>query len=77
VGATGGIGKLNEAEAGQWYFQRYIQHPPTAGEIVFFDRSWYNRGVVEKVDFARMCSADKWFEQVKPVRNRCWSTKAS
>jgi len=36
-------------ERGQWYFQRYIEHLPTAGEIVFFDRSWYNRAGVEKV----------------------------
>ena len=41
--------KPNEQERGQWYFQRYIQHLPTAGEIVFFDRSWYNRAGVEKV----------------------------
>jgi len=36
-------------EAGQWYFQRYVAHLPTAGEIVLFDRSWYNRAGVEKV----------------------------
>ena len=36
-------------EKGQWYFQRYIQHLPTAGEIVIFDRSWYNRAGVERV----------------------------
>ncbi|HEU4545753.1 MAG TPA: polyphosphate kinase 2, partial [Microlunatus sp.] len=38
-----------EREKGQWYFQRYIQHLPSAGEIVLFDRSWYNRAVVEPV----------------------------
>lgn len=38
-----------ETERGQWYFQRYIQRLPTAGEIAMFDRSWYNRGVVEHV----------------------------
>ena len=38
-----------ERERGQWYFQRYVQHLPTRGEIVFFDRSWYNRAVVEPV----------------------------
>ncbi len=38
-----------ERERGQWYFQRYIEHLPTAGEIVVFDRSWYNRAGVEKV----------------------------
>ncbi len=36
-------------ERGQWFFQRYIAHLPTAGEIVLFDRSWYNRAVVERV----------------------------
>ncbi len=41
--------KPSDREAGEWYFQRYIRHLPTAGEIVLFDRSWYNRGVVEKV----------------------------
>jgi polyphosphate kinase 2 len=39
----------NERERGQWYFQRYIAHLPTAGEIVLMDRSWYNRGGVERV----------------------------
>ena len=38
-----------EREQGQWYYQRYVNHFPTAGEIVIFDRSWYNRGVVEPV----------------------------
>ena len=41
--------KPTDYEAGQWYFQRYIKHMPTEGEIVLFDRSWYNRGVVEHV----------------------------
>lgn len=41
--------KPSEVERGQWYFQRYIQHLPTAGEIVLFDRSWYNRAGVERV----------------------------
>ncbi|MDD5028077.1 MAG: polyphosphate kinase 2 [Rhodoferax sp.] len=41
--------KPSDAERGQWYFQRYIQHLPTAGEIVLFDRSWYNRAGVERV----------------------------
>ena len=41
--------KPSESERGQWYFQRYIQHLPTAGEIVLFDRSWYNRAGVERV----------------------------
>ncbi|WP_374586586.1 polyphosphate kinase 2 [Ideonella dechloratans] len=41
--------KPSEVEQGQWYFQRYIQHLPTRGEIVMFDRSWYNRSGVERV----------------------------
>ncbi|WP_395707226.1 polyphosphate kinase 2 [Casimicrobium huifangae] len=41
--------KPTPTEAGQWYFQRYVQHLPTAGEIVLFDRSWYNRAGVERV----------------------------
>ena len=41
--------KPSDVERGQWYFQRYVQHLPTAGEIVLFDRSWYNRAGVEKV----------------------------
>ncbi|MEO5706890.1 MAG: polyphosphate kinase 2 [Alteraurantiacibacter sp.] len=41
--------KPSEAEAGQWYFQRYVQHLPGKGEIVLFDRSWYNRAGVEQV----------------------------
>jgi polyphosphate kinase 2 len=41
--------KPTETERGQWYFQRYVAHLPTKGEIVLFDRSWYNRAGVEKV----------------------------
>lgn len=41
--------KPSDEERGQWYFQRYVRHLPTRGEIVFFDRSWYNRAGVEKV----------------------------
>ena len=41
--------KPSELEAGQWYFQRYIKELPNPGEMVFFDRSWYNRAVVEPV----------------------------
>lgn len=59
------LSKPTETEATQWYFQRYIDHLPAAGEIVFFDRSWYNRAVVEHVfDF---CTAEQrlhFFRQV-------------
>lgn len=43
------LGKPTEQEKGQWYFQRYVDHLPGPGEIVFFDRSWYNRAGVERV----------------------------
>lgn len=43
------LSKPTETEQTQWYFQRYIDHLPSGGEMVCFDRSWYNRGVVEKV----------------------------
>jgi polyphosphate kinase 2 len=43
------LGKPSDVERTQWYFQRYIEHLPSAGEIVIFDRSWYNRAGVERV----------------------------
>lgn len=52
--------KPTEAERGQWYFQRYVQHLPTAGEIVMFDRSWYNRAGVERV--MGFCSEKEYLE---------------
>ncbi len=52
--------KPSDAERGQWYFQRYVQHLPTAGEIVLFDRSWYNRAGVERV--MEFCS-EKEYQQ--------------
>ncbi|MEM6887793.1 MAG: polyphosphate kinase 2 [Pseudomonadota bacterium] len=56
-----------ERETTQWYFQRYIDHLPAAGEIVFFDRSWYNRGVVEPVfDFCTDAQRKHFFRQVTP-----------
>ena len=50
--------KPTENERGQWYFQRYVQHLPTAGEIVLFDRSWYNRAGVERV--MGFCTPDEY-----------------
>lgn len=44
-----GLAKPTEREQSQWYFQRYVAHLPSAGELVLFDRSWYNRAGVEKV----------------------------
>jgi len=52
--------KPSELERGQWYFQRYVQHLPTAGEIVLFDRSWYNRSGVERV--MGFCTNDEYIE---------------
>jgi polyphosphate kinase 2 len=43
------LDKPTEQERSQWYFQRYVQHLPSGGELVFFDRSWYNRAMVERV----------------------------
>ncbi len=43
------LGKPTDREQGEWYFQRYVNHLPTAGEMVLFDRSWYNRAGVERV----------------------------
>ena len=61
------LSKPSDREAGEWYFQRYVRHLPTAGEIVFFDRSWYNRGVVEHVfGFCKKSQRGGWFEQVSP-----------
>ncbi len=59
------LSKPTEDESTQWYFQRYIKHMPAAGEIVFFDRSWYNRGVVEHVfGFCTPAQREAWFDQV-------------
>ncbi|MFC1408154.1 polyphosphate kinase 2 [Streptacidiphilus sp. N1-12] len=50
--------KPTDRENGEWYFQRYVEHLPTAGEIVLFDRSWYNRAGVERV--MGFCSEDEY-----------------
>ncbi|MDO5647227.1 polyphosphate kinase 2 [Paracoccus sp. (in: a-proteobacteria)] len=57
--------KPTEREAGQWYFQRYIDWLPAAGEIALFDRSWYNRGVVERVfGFSTDAQRNAFFRQL-------------
>ncbi|MEM9501787.1 MAG: polyphosphate kinase 2 [Pseudomonadota bacterium] len=62
---TVALGKPTDDERGQWYFQRYIKHLPTSGEIVLFDRSWYNRAGVEKVmGFADEDQVNHFLEQV-------------
>ena len=54
---TVALSKPSDVEQGQWYFQRYIDHLPTEGEMVFYDRSWYNRAGVERV--FGFCSEDQ------------------
>jgi len=57
--------KPSEVERGQWYFQRYVEHLPTRGEIVLFDRSWYNRAGVERV--MGFCSDAEYEEFLRQV----------
>ena len=57
--------KPTETERGQWYFQRYVQHLPSHGEIVLFDRSWYNRAGVERV--MGFCSEAEYAEFMRQV----------
>lgn len=52
--------KPTDLERGQWYFQRYVQHLPTSGEIILFDRSWYNRAGVERV--MNFCTDEEYRE---------------
>jgi polyphosphate kinase 2 len=54
------LDKPTDQERGQWYYQRYVPHFPTAGEIVLFDRSWYNRAGVERV--MGFCAANEYLE---------------
>lgn len=57
--------KPTEDERGQWYFQRYVKQLPNPGEIVFFDRSWYNRAVVEPVNgFCTITEYERFIQQV-------------
>lgn len=57
--------KPTEEERGQWYFQRYVKHLPTNGEIVLFDRSWYNRAGVEHV--MGFCTKEEYAEFIRQV----------
>ena len=65
------LSKPSEREAAQWYFQRYADWLPAAGEIILFDRSWYNRGIVEHV-FGFCTSANAIISSTS-----CHSSKAS
>ncbi|MFK7847351.1 MAG: polyphosphate kinase 2 [Rhodothermales bacterium] len=59
------LNKPTEVEKGQWYFRRYIKELPNPGEIVFFDRSWYNRAVVEPV--MGFCSGEQYQKFIEQV----------
>jgi polyphosphate kinase 2 len=59
------LGTPTEREKTQWYFQRYVAHLPAAGEIVLFDRSWYNRAGVERV--MGFCTEDEYREFLRSV----------
>ena len=59
------LDKPTEVERHQWYFQRYVDHLPSAGEIVFFDRSWYNRAGVERV--MGFCTEEEYWEFIDQV----------
>jgi polyphosphate kinase 2 len=59
------LGTPTEREQNQWYFQRYVAHLPAAGEMVLFDRSWYNRAGVEHV--MGFCSEDQYWEFLHTV----------
>ncbi|WP_255552175.1 polyphosphate kinase 2 [Maritimibacter dapengensis] len=59
------LNKPTEEEKGQWFFQRYVEHLPTAGEMVFYDRSWYNRAGVERV--MGFCTPNEYLEFMRQV----------
>lgn len=59
------LSKPTEKESTQWYFQRYVAHLPSAGEMVLFDRSWYNRAGVERV--MGFCSDEEYWEFIRSV----------
>ena len=68
------LGTPTEREKTQWYFQRYVPHLPAAGEMVLFDRSWYNRAGVERV--MGFCTDDEYREFLRscPEFERTWLT---
>jgi polyphosphate kinase 2 len=61
------LNKPTDRERGQWYFQRYVQHLPTDGEIVLYDRSWYNRAGVERV--MGFCEPNEYLEFMRQTPN--------
>src|SRR6202008_3595607 len=65
VGRVVALPAPTEREKTQWYFQRYVAHLPAGGEIVLFDRSWYNRAGVERVmGFCTQEASDEFFRSV-------------
>lgn len=60
------LGKPTQEQQSQWFYQKYIQHFPSAGEIVLFDRSWYNRAMVESV--FNFCTKKEYFDFMKGVK---------
>ncbi|GIR25150.1 MAG: hypothetical protein CM15mP39_09610 [Synechococcus sp.] len=66
------LGTPSEHQKSQWYFQRYVEHFPSAGEIVVFDRSWYNRAGVEKVmGFATREQVEQFYVRAHSL-SKCW-----
>lgn len=67
----------SERERSQWYFQRYVAHLLSAGEMVLFDRSWYNRAGVERI--MGFCTDAEYDDFMRPVHssNGCWSAPGS
>lgn len=69
------LNKPTEVERGQWYFRRYVKELPNAGEIVFFDRSWYNRAVVEPVmGFCTGAEYESFMVQVPEFENMMYES---
>lgn len=64
---TVALAKPTEEESGQWYFQRYVSKLPDPGEIVFFDRSWYNRAMVEPVN--GFCTREEYYTFMEQVNH--------
>ena len=68
----------SDTERTEWYFQRYVAHLPSAGEMVIFDRSWYNRAVVEKVfGFCTDAERARVLPAAARISRRCCATTAS
>jgi polyphosphate kinase 2 len=67
------LGVPTEVEKGQWYFQRYAEHLPTAGHIALFDRSWYNRAGVERVMGFATPEQVESFLRAAPEQERIWA----